>query len=550
LAGEQLKAHYAYRRLAEALEAIGLLVVRFDYDGTGDSAGSDEDPARVQAWLDGIGHAVELARRTGAPSVSLVGMRMGALLAAVSAARLGHDVASLVLWDPCVSGRAFVREQQFLQRLSLEPADTPRRDRRVEFPGFVFREDTAKDLSDLQVPAPTGPPPHRILVLTRADRRAASELVSPFGGDHIEWQEAVGQQELLGDSSMLHPHPEGTIDAITSWLGAAVGTEYVPTRVPMCLEASWSVSGDRWLKERLVRLGSVGLFGIETTALRYTTGPTIMLLNSGNNSHVGPHRLWVELSRRWAAAGLRCVRFDLSGLGDSPVRDGQPDHVILAPEAFDDVADVAAALSPDHPSDVVLVGLCSGAYQALESALRLSPRGVCAINPVFRFTPPEMATRAVDIRRRVCLPTGALVTAYRGLNFPLPRRRVRSITWWLTNVVRRRAPRSWLPELVARRVDTLCICGEDEARPLSKGIRVAARHRHLLRVETIIGLHHTLASAAGRRQVSDLVTHHLLERFGPEASAFLGHDAEVCTGDEQHDCLVFEASAEAHVAKL
>lgn len=515
LAGEHTNAHYTYRRLAQALEAVGLLAVRFDYDGTGDSAGSGEDPTRVNAWLASIAYAVELARRTGAPSVSLLGMRMGALLAAVAAARLG-DVASLVLWDPCTSGRAFVREHQFLQRISSDPAATSRRDGGIELPGFVFRQDTVRDLSDLQVPAPTGTPPGRILVLTRAGPSAANEIVAPFGSDHVEWQEAIGQQELLGVRTIYHQIPQGTVAAITSWLDGALGTEYVPARAPSRREASWPLSGDHRLKECLVRLGPLGLFGIVTTSVQGTTGPTVMLLNSGNDWHVGPNRLWVELSRRWAAAGLRCARFDLSGLGDSPVRDGQLDHVMRAPEAFDDVADVAAALSPTDPSDVVLVGLCSGAYQALESALRLSPRGVCAINPVLRFTPPEMATGPIDGRRRICLPTGALVEAYRGLTFPLARGRVRSIAWWFTNVVRRRrSPRGWLPELVARQVDTLCICGENEARPLTKGTRVAPGDSHLLHIEVIPGLHHTLMDAAGRSQVSDLVTHHLLERFGP-----------------------------------
>ena len=46
---EWLWAHRMYRRLASALEAQGFAVLRFDYEGTGDSRGSDEDPGRVAA---------------------------------------------------------------------------------------------------------------------------------------------------------------------------------------------------------------------------------------------------------------------------------------------------------------------------------------------------------------------------------------------------------------------------------------------------------------------------------------------------------------------
>src|SRR3984957_6689181 len=47
---EQDIAYYSFRRLAEELAARGVLAVRFDYDGTGDSAGGAEDPGRVRAW--------------------------------------------------------------------------------------------------------------------------------------------------------------------------------------------------------------------------------------------------------------------------------------------------------------------------------------------------------------------------------------------------------------------------------------------------------------------------------------------------------------------
>src|SRR4051794_16899669 len=41
---EQVHAHRSLRHLADALAGAGFLVMRFDYHGTADSAGSGEDP--------------------------------------------------------------------------------------------------------------------------------------------------------------------------------------------------------------------------------------------------------------------------------------------------------------------------------------------------------------------------------------------------------------------------------------------------------------------------------------------------------------------------
>ncbi len=113
---EYISAHYTFRMLAEVLAARGITAIRFDYDGTGDSAGTGDDPRRIDAALASIGHAVDLARRVGDGPLALVGMRMGALLAACAAEACG-SVAGLVLWDPCDSGREFLREQSALFRI-------------------------------------------------------------------------------------------------------------------------------------------------------------------------------------------------------------------------------------------------------------------------------------------------------------------------------------------------------------------------------------------------------------------------------------------------
>lgn len=114
LGHEYLRAHRAFRNLALALNRAGLPVLRFDYLGSGDSDGDGAD-AGIPAWQQDIDAAVdELKQRASVSRVSLVGLRFGATLAALTAARRS-DIDTLVLWDPVLSGHAYLEELAAVQ---------------------------------------------------------------------------------------------------------------------------------------------------------------------------------------------------------------------------------------------------------------------------------------------------------------------------------------------------------------------------------------------------------------------------------------------------
>jgi pimeloyl-ACP methyl ester carboxylesterase len=251
--------------------------------------------------------------------------------------------------------------------------------------------------------------------------------------------------------------------------------------------------------ETPVSVPPVGLFG----ALAYDEGvpvtpdrPAVIFLNVARQHHVGPNGMWVELARRWAAEGTRSLRLDMSGLGDSPSRSGRPGRwECFKPEAFDDVEDAARWLSPADPSNVVLVGLCSGGYQALESGLAVRARGVVAINPLVDFEPAEVrAGLPLDRRRRAVVP-GAESTGDE----------------------RPGRPGRWLSDLVRQGTGTLLICGDAELDLLCRAVtpsRLRALERTgRLRVEHLAGLQHDLFLAAQRDLVKSLVTEYVLSRF-------------------------------------
>ena len=114
---EAMCAHRTYRHLARRLAEAGFDVLRFDYQGTGDSSGRSDEPDRVRAWVDSVSAAVdELRAIAGVTAIDLCGVRFGATLAALAAGER-RDIRGLVLWAPAVSGRAYVREVRALQML-------------------------------------------------------------------------------------------------------------------------------------------------------------------------------------------------------------------------------------------------------------------------------------------------------------------------------------------------------------------------------------------------------------------------------------------------
>jgi uncharacterized protein len=104
---EYMRAHRAFRQLAILLSRAGFPVLRFDYYSTGDSGG-DADAGSLDGWVGDIGTAIDEVRDTAAVrEVSLVGLRLGAWLAASVQARR-TDVRSVVLWDPVSQGADYI----------------------------------------------------------------------------------------------------------------------------------------------------------------------------------------------------------------------------------------------------------------------------------------------------------------------------------------------------------------------------------------------------------------------------------------------------------
>jgi len=109
---EYVRTHRAITRLCESLAHAGCHALKFDYFGTGDSAG-DSGTGGIERWIADIQIAAgELKRRAGIDKPHIIGLRLGAMLAIAAPIQ----VAKAVWVDPVLSGRSYVDGLEQLER--------------------------------------------------------------------------------------------------------------------------------------------------------------------------------------------------------------------------------------------------------------------------------------------------------------------------------------------------------------------------------------------------------------------------------------------------
>ncbi len=137
---ENVRAHRVLRQLAQRLARAGHPVLRFDPHGEGDSSG-DDGAGDVERWVDDVRTAAEeLLDNSGARRLAIVGVRLGASVAALAAAR-GLSVDRLVLWDPVLDGARHLRALDGMHAAMLrDPArfSAPRHGGAHELLGHCF----------------------------------------------------------------------------------------------------------------------------------------------------------------------------------------------------------------------------------------------------------------------------------------------------------------------------------------------------------------------------------------------------------------------------
>jgi pimeloyl-ACP methyl ester carboxylesterase len=499
------------RSLAIHLATDGYVSLRFDHFGTGDSSGSTDDDELDEAWVEGVSQGVALLRSLGVTSVSAVGMRMGATIVGTAAAAYDLGLSSFAMWDPCETGRTYVREIEALgalRRVITTESSEPTKmleyalsdDAESRLNRFTIREPSSKALAE------------RVLVIVRDDRAVSSKFRARWGSENVDWFTTSEQGPLLEAQIPTSLLPVETIAKLRVWLTA---TPSIPTSFsdpPRSRDAIVAKGSDAFaVRESVVELGSHKMFGVMSEPVGEVRGPLVVMVNGVNEDHIGPARLWVELSRRWAALGFRCIRFDLRELGESPWLPGQPDRATYDKTRPQDIEDAVRTINPANSSDAVLVGYCSGGQLAIEAALNLKARGVCAINP--QIAPGVF--RSVDRVKK--FDRGSVLSFAKGVENALRRRRLvdKTLRKIARELISFAHPPNVRPALEKSRTETLLLLSPDDLSPLRRLpiLRRRMTSTEHFRVEIVPTMDHAILSTLGRERAVAFLSQYIIETY-------------------------------------
>jgi alpha-beta hydrolase superfamily lysophospholipase len=382
LGDEVLSCYRPLVFLGAHIAEAGMPTLRLTWYGTGDSAGNDSEQGRVAQWLQGVRAGVDwLLQQCGVTRVTLIGHRIGAVLATYAAC--GTDaVDSLVLVAP-IGGRQFLHELTLAARIAQRMWQTQHRvDDGTWFEANGLRIDhaTRDELNMLDLDKLPAPPVLHALMLELAGRSTARGLSEALrrAGTSVTCEAHEDLPCMLRESYEAQA-PQKAVASITRWLRSLptspVHSPGTGLQAPPSLELGTS-------HESPIQFGpEADLFAILTTPRwRAADVPAVLLVNASADPRFAIARVAVDLARGLADDGVMSLRIDAAGMGDAALRTGELGRP-YSQTVTNDVLQGVAELARRAQRPVVVVGVCSGAYHALQAAVH-DPlvRGLVLIN--------------------------------------------------------------------------------------------------------------------------------------------------------------------------
>ncbi len=384
-AEEKNKSQRLFVDLARAFAGAGVGVLRLDYGGTGDSQGSF-DQATIASRKADILAAIEYCRNErGAARIGLLGLRLGAALAAEVAEEAG-SISWLILLSPVADvphyiqtnlrsklvkelltdGKVSSRRQDILSHLDSEP---------IDFDGFPITPAFYNEAKTFTWTDRLGKFRGPTLVICASLKPAISKDAALVETKYREIGADVTVTKALCEpfwSVNTVPPFDKIIDAATQWLRDRVSDNRRDAASETARKPA--VSG----KAELTRVTTAAgheevmnialpdgfLTGVVHVPADWQSNPSvaIVMIHGWAGYRIGPHKMLINAARRFCHAGYLCLRINVRGRGDSS---GRSDDTSISTNLQDGQAAADEVKERFHPARLVALGQCMGGSAAI-----------------------------------------------------------------------------------------------------------------------------------------------------------------------------------------
>jgi pimeloyl-ACP methyl ester carboxylesterase len=368
LTQDKLYGHRPFRQLADALMAEGYPTLRFDYLGSGDSCDAAE-AEHWSLWQRSIEAAIDyLKTETGIERIVLIGIRIGATLAA-RVAEGRSDVVGLALLEPVLRGQSYVRQLSI--EVFVSRADTSSAKQRLDTQELLLSTATLRHIRDVELIRIRPPRGCRVLVCSRSQSASIEKLADTWrlSGNDVVCDNFEGLEPFLRPTFMNH-EASMSPEILTNWIDRAIPMSSLLR--PAAPQPDYTpLKGEQWVETPLLFGPQQRLFGILCRPTVGAGGLVVVTGSSSGDPHFGHGRQAVEFARRMAAQGIASFRMDFAGIGDSrsPGVDAEAPTHVFEHDRTPDISSALDALGELGFRRFALQGMCSGAYHALQAAV-------------------------------------------------------------------------------------------------------------------------------------------------------------------------------------
>lgn len=379
---EEMTIRRGWAGFADRLARAGYCTLRFDWPGCADSLGALDEGMRLAAWHQSILDAVAYVRRqAGIETIVLVGHGVGGLMAMHAAGSV--PASAVVAMAPQSEGNAGLREMEIWGRMigSFLRLPAPESKDRLEVAGHAMSRSFAAEIAALKLPLD---PPLKsavpLLLVQRGGGGVSPALLenlknSGFDATSIAYS---GWDAFL---SQTEPSVAPTEDfaAVVDWLAARAAPS---KRLGGGLSTGEArpLEGPDFVERPILFGGDRGLFGVLCEPRERRSKAVVVMINSGDNYHIGWARMHVQFARILASSGISSFRIDTGGIGEAADVEG---HLFYVQRQTEDVLAAVSSVHGRQLGPVILMGRCSGGYAAVQAAVADERiRGIVAINTI------------------------------------------------------------------------------------------------------------------------------------------------------------------------